>query len=209
MNKIIKQYENTDRDIKILTGIGYVSLFLSGLFLAWIIHEKKYDEVFNFIVPFGTLVAAILVAKVATRAILYQNYIHEMGAVALINDAIFSLMDFNDRINNIRKVFSGELIQPFHAVKQNTNKIVYLYEKFRSNSDIKKYLKTEDYEIIHRMNGTISGMETVIKAIPDALDNELFNLPPDETILKSLEEVENGSKQLEDNLRSLREKFST
>jgi len=93
------------------------------------------------------------------------------------------------------------------------NKILYKLRTyiviFRLNKSLKKYLKTEDYEILHRMNGSIAGLGTFMKSIPESANAELFKLPVSDKIIESLVGLEKDAKEIEGSLRSLREIFDT
>lgn len=217
MKKLRVKYSNLEKDVRALIRFA---LFLSILFYIYAIYylwNQEIKDVLEVVMPFGALISAVLVAKVASRLLTHNKIVREedeqRDIVRITHHLIIIVSDMRNRVgstaNMLRK--GG---YPLILLIENAAAIEKRYEVLLDR-EIYRFVSGETIELIGRMSGYVVGLAVFAKALAEIYRGKSGVMPaaesPAETksiealesLLKDLDKLEEQIRQLRNNLESV------
>lgn len=214
---LFRKFERLDRDVEVLSYIllGFIALLSARM--ALLVYEQKFEKLWDIFAPMTALVAALLVARVATRLITNNDIIREddrrRDIVRVTHHLLIIVQDLLARINYVKVILGGGS-RPMFVLGEIASTIERRYETLFER-DPYLYLNGSSVDLINGMSGKVfeiimlaRGLEKVTANNPLALIDNAF--PPDRAQqLTNLDSLMNDLNKLIDQIYELRASIDT
>jgi len=200
MKKLMDDYGTLEKDVRALEGFA---LFLVALFYTYAIYfllDRKIEEALKIVMPFGALISAVLVAKVASRLLTHNKIAREedeqQDIVRITNHLTVVVSDLRNRVgfavSSFRK--GGH---PLIVLTENAVAIEKRYEVLLER-EAYLYFSDESRDLIGRMSGYVFGLAVFAKALTAIYQDKPNTIIPasEDTTRKKL--IENLGSLLKD-----------
>ena len=159
IEKLTIEYQKHERDINVLVLVLVVLwLILVGRAMLFT-YERNFEELWSLLAPAIPVIAAILVARVASRLIVNGQIIREderrQDIVRISHHLIAITKDLKNRVSFVAKALEGGT--PMLAILQITESIENRYETLLERESY-KYLPGSCVDIITSISGSIYGI---------------------------------------------------
>lgn len=168
LNYFVQKFNSVDRDV---SAISYFLLILIILLLSRaliLIYHLRLNELWAILAPLASLVAALLVERVATRLIINNNIIEENNRrkeiVRVTHQLLAVIQDLLSRVVYFKQLL-GEANRPVLALYELASTIEHRYEKLLNKTEIYQYLQGQSVDLIINMSGSIFGISILGLAI--------------------------------------------
>lgn len=167
MDRLVRKFERLDKDIEVLSNVLLVFIVLLFARVALLIYEHRFDELWAILAPMTALVAALLVARVATRLITNNNIIKEddrrRDLVRVTHHLLAVAQDLLARVGYV-KVLLSTGNRPVFALGEIVSTIERRYETLLER-DSYQYLPGPSVDLIIRISGSIFGICTLARGL--------------------------------------------
>lgn len=159
IHRLVSEYHRHDRDIDVLTYVLVALLLAIVVRTTLLVYGGKYDDLWSLLGPTTTLVAALLVVRVASRLIANGNIIREddrrQEVVRTTHHLIAITKDLKGRVGFVKKVLEDGA--PTLALTQIAESIEDRY-KTLLDRDAYRLLPGKCVDIITKISGSIFGI---------------------------------------------------
>lgn len=213
MKKLRNDFGNLEKDI---SALMMFALFLTTLFYIYAIYylwNRNLEEVLAIIMPFGALISAVLVAKVASRLLTHNKIARaeddHKDIVRITHHLIAIVSDLRNRVEFAVNSFRDGG-RPLIVLIENAVAIEKRYEVLLDR-EAYRFLSSESVVLIGRMSGQIFSLALVAKTFAEMFrDNSNVLIPASESpstgkMIEGYESLLNDLDALEDQIRQLRE----
>lgn len=210
IHRLLNEFRRADRDIDSLTYVLVILLLVLSGRVAFLVYEGQFDQLWSLLAPTITVIAALLVVRVANRLIINGNIVREderrRDIVRTTHHLIAITKDLKGRIEFVKKLLS-EGSGPVLALSQIAATIEDRYEALLDR-EAYKLLPGKCVDLIVKMSGSIfgisllaAGAQHVIAANPTCALQSLPNNMPTTELAKLMADIQ----ELIDELFRLRE----
>ncbi len=212
MKSLRDDFGNLEKDV---SALMIFSLFLITLFYIYAIYylwNRNLREVLAIVMPFGALISAVLVAKVASRLLTHNKITRaeddHKDIVRITHHLIAIVSDLRNRVGFTVSSFRDGG-RPLVVLIENAVAIEKRYEVLLDR-EAYRFLSGESVELIGRMSGSVFGLTVLTKALAEIFRDKVNAIIPtseDPTREKMIESLESLLKDLdlfEDQIRQLR-----
>ncbi|MDX8399560.1 MAG: hypothetical protein R8K20_04865 [Gallionellaceae bacterium] len=202
MRNLRNDFANIEKDVSALMIFAFFLVFLFYLYAIYFIWIQKIEEVLKVFMPFGALISAVLVAKVASRLLTHNKVTREeddcKDIVRITHHLIAIVSDMRERVG-----FSVSLFRdggkPWIVLIENAVVIEKRYEVLLDR-EAYRFLKGESVELIGRMSGSVFALTVFAKALAETCQDKINTIIPiseDPTRVNIIEQLESLLKELD------------
>jgi len=209
---LVERFERLDRDVENLSKVLLIFIALLSARAIFMIYEQKLSELWGVLSPMAALVAALLVARIATRLIMSNNILRaddrRHDVVRITHHLLAITTDLRSRVGYLKKLLTdGNL--PVFVLRDLATTIERRYETLLER-DAYKYLPGPTVDLIGQMSGSIFGICLLAggleKATTDQPMASVGSVPSQErdAMVASVEELLGKITNLIDNIYEVR-----
>lgn len=209
---IVERFERLDRDVETLSKVLLIFIALLAARAIFLIYEQKLSELWGILSPMAALVAALLVARIATRLIMNNNLLRtddrRHDVVRITHHLLAITMDLQSRVNYVKVLLTNGNL-PVFVLRDLASTIERRYEALLER-DAYKYLPGPTVDLICQMSGSIFGICSLAggleKATTDQPMASIGSVPSPErdAMVASVEELLGKITNLIDNIYEVR-----
>jgi hypothetical protein len=170
IDHLVRKFERLDKDVEALSNVLLIFIVLLFARVTLLIYEHRFDELWAILAPMTALVAALLVARVASRLITNNNIIREddrrMDIVRVTHHLLAVAQDLRARVDYVKTMLSTGN-RPVFALGEIVSTIERRYETLLER-DSYQYLSGPSVDLIIRMSGSIFGICTLARGLEKA-----------------------------------------
>lgn len=202
MKKRMGHYVKLKRQVGALEILASVLFCLLAGYAIYLMYDQKFDKALTVSMPLGAMVSALLVAKVASRLLKYNDIVREddrqQDIVRVTHHLLVVISDLRDRVGYAIGMFRDGG-RPLIALIENADVIEKRYEVFLDR-EAYRFLNGETVELIGRMSGHVFGLAILAKALAEIYrgkPNIIIPASEDQTSKKVIEGLESLLKDLD------------
>lgn len=173
-NKMYHELQLTERD---LTGVQFfLLLLLSSLFCyaIYLVYIRDWKTLVGLLPATTAACAALLVAKTATRLLIYNMFVrvddHAHDIVRITHHTMAIVNDLRGRIR-FMKIALSKGNRPLIALTKNAETIEKRYEALYDR-DLYRYLPGNVIDTIVSLSGSVFGLSSLIEGVTSVLDDK-------------------------------------
>lgn len=110
IDHLVRKFERLDKDVEALSNVLLIFIVLLFARVTLLIYEHRFDELWAILAPMTALVAALLIARVASRLITNNNIIREddrrMDIVRVTHHLLAVAQDLRARVDYVKTMLS-------------------------------------------------------------------------------------------------------
>jgi len=167
IHHLMQNFKRLDRDIEALSNVLIVVIVVLVARAALLVYQGQYDSLWSLLGSIVSMIAALLVARAATRLITNSNIIREderrQELVRVTHHLLAITQDLRARVGYVKTMLSDGS-RPSFALNQIAITIERRYETLLER-DAYQFLPGKCVDIIIRISGSIFGIVTLAEGV--------------------------------------------
>ena len=167
IHQLVQNFKRLDRDIEALSNVLIIFIIALVARAALLVYQSQYDALWSLLGSIASIVAALLVARAATRLITNSNITREderrQDLVRVTHHLLAITQDLRARVGYVKDMLSGGS-RPAFALSQVAITIERRYETLLER-DAYQFLPGKCVDIIIRISGGIFGIGALAEGV--------------------------------------------
>ena len=167
VHHLVQNFKRLDRDIEALSNVLIVFIIVLAARAALLVFQGQYDALWSLLGSIASIVAALLVARTATRLIANSNITREderrQELVLVTHHLLAITQDLRSRVEYVRTMLSDGS-RPAFALNQIAITIERRYETLLERNAY-QFLPGKCVDIIIRISGSIFGIGALAEGV--------------------------------------------